>query len=144
MKIVKSMWLRLPIDKKTRIYSFTIICVVILVGVFDMFVVIDSIKNLGTVLSDLTKCANVQEALEAENEAFEKYIRNDIDTNKIGYENACLHTRACINRLPYTYSRIGAERYARTWRVINAYDYYEMQREEILSGILHGHSVQKL
>ncbi|MCR4901749.1 MAG: sensor histidine kinase [Butyrivibrio sp.] len=95
-------------------------------------------------LSDLTKCTNVQEALEAENEAFEKYIRNDIDTNKIGYENACLHTRACINRLPYTYSRIGAERYARTWRVMNAYDYYETQREEILSGILHGHSVQKL
>jgi sensor histidine kinase YesM len=144
MNVLRKAWLKLPIEKKTRFYSLIIVVIILMVGVFDISVAGMSIRNMGTILSDLTKCANLQAAMTAENEAFEKYIRNDIETNKVNYEKACVHTRACISRLPYDYSRVGAERYARAWRVINAYDYYEGQREVTLSGILHGNSFQKL
>ncbi|MCR5772397.1 MAG: histidine kinase [Butyrivibrio sp.] len=144
MKILKKLWLKLSIERKTRIYSLTIIAVVIAVGVFNMFIIGGSINDLGTILSDLTRCVNVQTAFEEENEAFEKYIRNDIDTNKEAYEKACLHTRATITGLPYTYNEIGAERYARTWRIINAYDYYEMNRDKVLKDVLNGELDQKI
>lgn len=144
MNILKKLWLRLSIERKTGIYSLTIITVVIAVGVFNMFIIGGSIKDLGSVLSDLSKIVNVQTAFEEENEALEKYIRSDVDVNKENYEKACLHTRACITSLPYTYSIIGAERYARTWRIINAYDYYENQRDEVLDEILSGELSQKI
>ena len=144
MRLFRKTWLKLPIEKKTRFYSLTIVIIILMVGIFDISVAGQSIRNMGTILSDLTRCVNLQAAMTAENEAFEKYIRNDIDANKSSYEMACIHTRACISRLPYDYVRIGGERYARTWRVMNAYDYYEVQREEILNGILHGKSYQKI
>ena len=144
MNVAKKLWLRLSIERKTRIYSLTIIAIVIAVGVFNMFIIGGSISDLGSVQSDLSKCVNVQTAFEEENEAFEKYIRNDIDTNRENYEKACLHTRACITGLPYSYNDIGTERYARTWRIINAYDYYESQREDVLEEILMGELNQKI
>ena len=116
MRYLKKLWLKLSIERKTRTYSLAIITVVIAVGVFNMFIIGGSIRELGTVLSDLTKCVNVQTAFEEENAALEKYIRNDIDVNKENYEKACLHTRASITALPYSYKQVGSERYARTWR----------------------------
>jgi sensor histidine kinase YesM len=144
MNVAKKLWLRLSIERKTRIYSLTIITIVIAVGVFNMFIIGGSVKGLGKVQSDLSKCVNVQTAFEEENAALEKYIRNDIDTNKENYEKACLHTRACITGLPYSYRDIGSERYARTWRIINAYDYYESQRNEVLDEVLMGELNQKI
>ena len=141
---MKNLWLKLSIERKTRIYSLTIIVLIVAVGVFNMFIIGGSIKELGTVLSDLTKCVNVQTAFEEENDAFEKYMRSDIDVNRENYEKACLHTRACITALPYIYNAIGAERYARTWRIMNAYDYYESQRDEVLEEILNGELNQKI
>lgn len=144
MNVAKKLWLRLSIERKTRIYSLTIITIVIAVGVFNMFIIGGSVKGLGKVQADLSKCVNVQTAFEEENAALEKYIRNDIDTNKENYEKACLHTRACITGLPYSYRDIGSERYARTWRIINAYDYYESQRNEVLDEVLMGELNQKI
>lgn len=144
MRYLKKLWLKLSIERKTRTYSLAIITVVIAVGVFNMFIIGGSIRELGTVLSDLTKCVNVQTAFEEENAALEKYIRNDIDVNKENYEKACLHTRASITALPYSYKQVGSERYARTWRIMNAYDYYESQREEVLNEVLMGELGQKI
>jgi len=144
MNLFKDMWLRMPIEKKNRVYSITIIGMVLIIGVFNLFVVIGSIKGLGLILSDLSKCENVQTAFEDENDALEKYLHSGLEETKQNYESACVHTRACINRLPYTYSKIGAERFARTWRVMNAYDYYNNYRKEHLQEIISGESPQQL
>ena len=72
MNLFKDMWLRMPIEKKNRVYSTTIIGMVLIIGVFNLFVVIGSIKELGLILSDLSRCENVQTAFEDENDALEK------------------------------------------------------------------------
>ena len=48
------------------------------------------------------------------------------------YILSCVRTERCIRALPFQYSSIGEERYARTWNIKNSYEAYSVFREQIL------------
>ncbi len=132
MELLKNTWLKLPIEKKTRSYALVLILIILLAGIFNIYVVNDSLQGMGVVLDDLTKCENAFTAFEEQKAALDKLMRSHTEENSKNYDEACVHTRAMIGRLPYRYQTIGAERYARTWRIISAYDVYEEKCNEIL------------
>ncbi|MBQ9148666.1 MAG: sensor histidine kinase [Oscillospiraceae bacterium] len=78
-------------------------------------------------------CYELQDALEVEVAAFETYVRENSPENRRNYEAACAVTEACIAALPFDYQRIGQERYARTWNIINGYAGYREYRDAFLA-----------
>ncbi|MCR4588916.1 MAG: histidine kinase, partial [Lachnospiraceae bacterium] len=132
MNPIRKYWLQLPIQRKTRAYAIALILIMAFVGIFNLYVVNDTVQSMGGVLNDLTRCENVYSAFRAEVSAFNRLLRNQTDENRVAYEDACVHMRASVNRLPFQYDEIGAERYARTWRIISAYAVYEEQRQSVL------------
>nr|MCR5716632.1 HAMP domain-containing protein [Lachnospiraceae bacterium] len=140
MNLIKRTWLKLPIEQKTRSYAMVLIIIIALAGIFNMYVVNDSLQGMGVVLDDLTRCENVFTALEEQKSALDKVMRSDTSENRSQYESACLHTRAMIARLPFQYENVGAERYARTWRIISAYEVYETKCDEVIESLGEGES----
>ncbi len=124
-----------------------LIVITAFVGIFNIYVVNDMLQSMGSVLNDLTRCENVYSAFGEEKDALNKLIRNHSEENEIAYDDACIHMRAMISRLPFDYEEIGAERYVRTWRIISAYAVYEEQRQAVIEagrGTLRSERLYKL
>ena len=43
----------------------------------------------------------------------------------------CPASERCLRSLPFDYARIGTERYARTWSILNGYETYQAYRDEL-------------
>ncbi len=132
MNQIKSRWLKLPIQRKTRSYAIVLILITAFVGIFNIYVVNDTLQSMGRVLNDMICCENVYSAFRGEEDALNRLLRNRSEENKATYEKACDHMLQAIDRLPFAYEEIGAERYTRTWRIISAYGVYSDQRELVL------------
>ncbi|MCR4587996.1 MAG: sensor histidine kinase [Lachnospiraceae bacterium] len=132
MGLIRKYWLQLPIQRKTRSYAIALILIMVFVGFFNIYVVNDTVQLMGGMLNDLTRCENVYSAFDAEVSALNRMMRNQNADNRKTYEEACRHMKSSVNQLPFQYDEIGAERYARTWRIISAYAVYEEQRQSVL------------
>ncbi|MGN0373734.1 MAG: sensor histidine kinase [Enterocloster sp.] len=112
-------------------FAAMLILVMGLSVVFNIHIVNFVLKNFNEILEDNSRCHDLQEAFNQEVKAFDVYVRQQDEENRQTYLDACRRTEACIAALPYDYSRIGAERYARTWNVKNSYETYCEQRDQI-------------
>ena len=83
------------------------------------------------ILEEISCCETAQDAMRAEEEAFRAYVRTPSEDNLEILDQAVTHSQSTIFLLPYEYEEIGAERYARTWRIRNAYQSYSTQRDSI-------------
>ncbi len=128
---IKNIWSGFSIKKKLGLFAVIVIMVMGLSVFFQIYVANFVLKNLNEILEDNSKCHNLQEALNQEVKAFDVYVRQRDEDNRQVYLNACKTTEACIEDLPYDYSKIGNVRYARTWNVKNGYETYCLQRDQI-------------
>lgn len=129
---IKNLWLSISLKKKLGFYSGMVILVMGLSAVFNMYLSNYVIGNFNVILNDNSKCQELQQAMELETDAFAEFIRERNQENRETYGLACVRTRQCIQDLPFDYDQIGAERYARTWNVINGYEGYQKMRDEVL------------
>ena len=129
MNTLKKHWLALPIRRK--MHAFVLFLVVgLLVGAgLNNYAMRYAMRDVGQILLDITRCENAQEAMQQEETAFRTCVRERTPENIRRYDQACIHTRSCLNLLPYNYEQIGSERYARTWNVRNAYETYAGLRD---------------
>ena len=88
-----------------------------------------TVRSFDTNLSDNAACYNVQDAIKAESRAFVHYAREPSTESREEYTSACARTEACLAALPFDYDRIGEDRYARTWNLLQGYDGYRQQRD---------------
>lgn len=128
---ILKLWLRISLKKKIGIFAAMVILIMGLSVAFNISIMNFSLDGFNEILNDNSRCHDVQEALDLEVRAFETYIRERTPENREQYVVACVRTERCIRSLPFDYSRIGQERYARTWNIKNGYEGYSASRDAI-------------
>ena len=77
-----------------------------------------TVRSFDTLLADNALCYTVQNALKDETQAFARYVRQPTSETEQAYTAACAAAEQSLAALPFDYARIGEERYARTWNLL--------------------------
>lgn len=99
---------------------------------FNILVMNFSLESFNVILNDNSLCYEVQESLEQEALAFQEYVRERSWEKAKEYRLACFKTEQSIAQLPFDYTKINQERYARTWSIKNGYEGYCVFRDQVL------------
>lgn len=127
-RYIKNLWLTISLKKKLGTFSIIVILVMGLSIAFNILIMNFSLDSFNVILNDNSLCYDLQEALEQEASAFEEYIRDRSWERAKEYRLACFKTEESIKALPFQYTDINQERYARTWNIKNGYEGYRVFR----------------
>ena len=120
--MLRNIWLTISIKKKIGIFAAMVILIMALSATFSICIMNFSLGGFNTILNDNSRCHDFQEALDLEIESFADYIRDATPDTRDQYVLSCVRTERCLRSLPFDYARIGTERYARTWSILNGYE----------------------
>lgn len=129
---LRELWLSTTLKHKLGLYTAMVILIMASSAVFNVWVMDFTLDGFDEILSDNSCCNDFQQAMELEVDAFEAYVRERSDERWEEYVLSCVRTERCVRALPFQYSSIGEERYARTWNIKNSYETYSRFREQIL------------
>lgn len=129
----KRQWWRMSIDRKVQSFAAVIVFIILVSAGFAMFTMNYSLRDYGQLLDENRACQSFMKAMEEEGLAFDGYVSAGTESARDTLEKAIHHTERAIDALPFDYEIIGAERYARTWNIRNAYQQYAAFRDEMLS-----------
>ena len=129
--MLRNLWLTISIKKKIGIFAAMVILIMALSAAFSICIMNFSLEGFNTILNDNSRCHDFQEALDLEIESFADYIRDATPDTRDQYVLSCVRTESCLRSLPFDYARIGTERYARTWSILNGYETYQAYRDEL-------------
>lgn len=129
--MLRNIWLTISIKKKIGIFAALVILIMALSATFSICIMNFSLGGFNTILNDNSRCHDFQEALDLEIESFADYIRDATPDTRDQYVLSCVRTERCLRSLPFDYARIGTERYARTWSILNGYETYQAYRDEL-------------
>lgn len=129
----KRQWWRMSIDRKVQSFAAVIVFIILVSAGFAMFTMNYSLRDYGQLLDENRACQSFMKAMEEEGLAFDGYVSAGTETARDTLEKAIHRTERAIDALPFDYEIIGAERYARTWNIQNAYQQYAALRDEMLS-----------
>ena len=129
----KRQWWRMSIDRKVQSFAAVIVFLILVSAGFAMFTMNYSLRDYGQLLDENRACQSFMKAMEEEGFAFDGYVSAGTETARDTLEKAIHRTERAIDALPFDYEIIGAERYARTWNIRNAYQQYAAFRDEMLS-----------
>ena len=129
--MLRNIWLTISIKKKIGIFAAMVILIMALSATFSICIMNFSLGGFNTILNDNYRCHDFQEALDLEIESFADYIRDATPDTRDQYVLSCVRTERCLRSLPFDYARIGTERYARTWSILNGYETYQAYRDEL-------------
>ena len=122
LEYVKNLWFTISLKKKLGAFAAMVILVMGVSVAFNLRIMNFSLDSFNVILQDNSRCHDFQEALELEVSAFESYVRSRTQERREEYVLACVRTKRCLLSLPFSYSQIGQERYARTWNLRNGYE----------------------
>lgn len=91
-----------------------------------------TVAAFDTFMEDNAVCYAAQDAIKAEARAFERYVREPSSESEQTYMEACSAAEQSLAALPFDYAKIGEERYARTWSLLQGYAGYQQKRDEFL------------
>ena len=114
-----------------RAFIILLLLVVVSSVGFNLYTLQFSVGDVSQNLKEISRCEAAQDAMHAESDAFRLYVRTPSEDSLNNLNQAVNHCRSSIFLLPYQYGEIGPERYARTWRIRNAYESYSLQRDRI-------------
>ncbi len=129
--MLRNIWLTISIKKKIGIFAAMVILIMALSATFSICIMNFSLGGFNTILNDNSRCHDFQEELDLEIESFADYIRDATPDTRDQYVLSCVRTERCLRSLPFDYARIGTERYARTWSILNGYETYQAYRDEL-------------
>lgn len=129
--MLRNIWLTISIKKKIGIFAAMVILIMAFSATFSICIMNFSLGGFNTILNDNSRCHDFQEALDLEIESFADYIRDATPDTRDQYVLSCVRTERCLRSLPFDYARIGTERYARTWSILNGYETYQAYRDEL-------------
>ena len=132
MQKIKEWWIQISIKNK---WFFLIILSTIILTVSQSglsYFGIAGLNELEDVMENNSIYNKLLEVIKEEQETFIDYIRNRTDENKLAYETAAIHCQNCIEELPFDYTELGEERYARTWNVVSGYEGYVKYRDKMI------------
>jgi len=131
----RNYWLGLPIGSKMKAFIVLLLLVVLIAAGFNIYTIRFSVVDISNILEDISQCENAQDAMTNEEAAFQVFVRDPSVESLSDLNNAAVHSLSALSLLPYDYEEIGAERFAWTWRVKNAYQNYSSQRDLICASL---------
>ena len=130
---IMAKWKRLSIRSKAIVWLGTVIAVLLTMMGIASIVRSQMMVELARLQDNNDRCYAVQEALETERQAFEALFREDSQTNRQLYAEACAATVRAIDALPTGYELIGEDRFARTWSLRSGYEGYCSYRDALVA-----------
>lgn len=127
------LWQALTIKKKILIFTGAVFIVCLLSVIFNIWVVKFSLVDFNRILEQNTHSINLVQALETESSYFKNYVQRQGGVTEEMLTEAMDNTKAAVYAMPFDYSDIGAERYARTWSMRSSYEVYVEKRAEFLA-----------
>lgn len=129
---IEALWQSLTIRKKIGTFTGMVFLIIFLSMIFDVWVVKFSLTDFNRILEENSTSSNLVQALEKESKLFERYMRTPEKETRKELDEAIAETRRAVKDLPFDYSLIGEERYAKTWSIQNSYEVYQEKRDAIL------------
>ena len=129
----KGYWRSLSIRRKVMTWLAAVILVMTgLVATTDL-TRHRAMLELDRLQQNNTLCHTVLETLEGERRALEALVREPSQTNRRLFEEACTAAAAAVEALPFDYTQVGEDRYARTWNLRSGYAGYSGFRDELVA-----------
>lgn len=125
-------WLSLSLEQKVRFLSVSAAAVVLLSIAANILVAGYGMRGFSSVLKNNSQALSFWSAMSGESGAFLALVREDTKENQERFEAARQNAEAALRDLPYDYTIIGADRYAKTWSIMNMYENYAKLRDELL------------
>ena len=144
MSKIRKYWIGMPIGSKMRMFIILFLLVVAVIAGFNMYTTNFSVVDVNRILREIDRCENAQEAVIAEETAFHAYVRDPSEETERVLNQAVIHSGSSISLLPNNYTEIGAERFAWTWRIKNAYQYYSARRDLLCSSLARDNTARNL
>ena len=135
MSKFRNYWLGLPIGSKMKAFILLLLLVVLIAAGFNIYTIQFSVVDISNILEEISLCENAQDAMTNEEAAFQVFVRDPSVESLSDLNKAAVHSFSALSLLPYDYEEIGAERFAWTWRVKNAYQNYSTQRDLICASL---------
>lgn len=129
---LRNVWLRISLKWKLTVYAMILVLLLSVSAAFNFRLMDFALGNFNEILDDNSRCHDLQEAIDLEISAFERYARERSEEAWGEYSLSCARSERCIRFLPFDYNKIGAERYARTWTIRNAYESYSRARNQLI------------
>lgn len=129
----RKFWFRMPINNKVRSFAVMVFLMIVVATCFNLYIMRFSVSDFGNILDENLRVQRLLDAIEAEDSALHAHMEERSDRSRQGLLSAIEETEYSIRNLPSEYSAIGAERYACTWNIRNAYGHYEKQRDTVLA-----------
>lgn len=127
-----TLWLSFSMKQKLCSFAGAVIVTIGLVVFSNTITTNYALHGFGVIMDDNVRSYAFLDAVTQESEAFENYVRTHSGEHWDRYEAAAAKTRQSVRELPYDYELIGADRYAKTWSICNAYETYVTERDHVL------------
>ena len=118
---IKQSWQALTIKKKIATFTGTVFLIIALSVLFNVWVVKFSLIDFNMILQDNAAVSELGQALEEESIQFEAYIKSSREERE-SLDDAMERTKKAVDKLPFSYSEIGEQRYAKTWSIKSCYE----------------------
>lgn len=128
---IRQTWQALTIRKKIATFTGTVFLIISLSVLFDIWVVKFSLMDFNAILQDNAKISELEQALEEESAQFELYMKGDGE-DASALKMSIKRTNKAVEELPFDYSQIGEQRYAKTWSIKNSYEVYSTKRDAMI------------
>lgn len=120
-KRIKQFWQALTIKKKIATFTGTVFLIIAVSVLFNVWVVKFSLIDFNRILQDNAAVSELAQALEEESIQFETYIKGNREERE-SLDIAIERTGRAVEKLPFRYSEIGEQRYAKTWSIKSCYE----------------------
>ncbi len=125
-------WQSLKIKQKIKLFT-NIVFVLILLSIFlAVWTVKYSLLDFSAILNGNSIVSDFVQCIEDETGFFEAYVKTGTETAYAELERVISHTEKVVAQLPYDYAKIGEERFAKTWSILNMYQVYCEKRNHVL------------
>ena len=131
-KRIKQFWQALTIKKKIATFTGTVFLIIAVSVLFNVWVVKFSLIDFNRILQDNAAVSELAQALEEESIQFETYIKGNREERE-SLDIAIERTGRAVEKLPFRYSEIGEQRYAKTWSIKSCYEVYCQKRDAMLA-----------
>lgn len=128
----KTTWGGISLRRRVTVWLATILLVTMLSNGIATVAGQWAVRAFDVLLADNAACYTVQDAIKNETQAFARYVRQPTSESEQAYTAACAAAEQSLAALPFDYARIGAERYARTWNLLQGYEGYRQERDAFL------------
>lgn len=125
-------WQALDIRHKIIVFTGSVLLIIVLAGILDVWVVRFSVVDFYKIMEDNSRNDSLVQRMEEEAGAFEAYVKKPDEGKEQVLKETMEATRLAVEQMPLDYESQGAQLYATAWSVSNSYEVYVEKRDRIL------------